>query len=235
LLNALVAACGLAQRLTLVLSEREQLTTKHYDFAGRAHQLQQGEIDFFGLHAHGEFVTPSERPQVILSGSFNPLHDGHLGMAQAVTQLLGRPVAFELSAVNVDKPPLPATTMLDRIAQFAGRYAVFVSNAPTYLLKARLYPGCTFVVGYDTAVRIFDPRYYQNSHEQMVAALGEIRQRGCAFLVAGRVDSRGVFHSLADLAVPPAFADLFRPLPAELFRKDISSSLLRAQHFRGSR
>jgi hypothetical protein len=90
-------------------------------------------------------------------------------------------------------------------------------------------------VGYDTAVRIFDPKYYGGSTEQMMAALDELRQRGCRFLVAGRSDSQGIFHTLAEIAVPPAFADLFQPIPTELFHLDISSSSLRAQGGRGSR
>ena len=34
---------------------------------------------------------------VIVSGSFNPLHDGHLGLAVAAARLTGRDVVFELS------------------------------------------------------------------------------------------------------------------------------------------
>lgn len=30
-------------------------------------------------------------------------------------------------------------------------------------VQARLFPGCAFVVGADTAKRIIDPRYYGNS------------------------------------------------------------------------
>ena len=235
ILNALAAACGLEQQLALSFAADDQLTTQTYDFAALAAQLHQGERNFFGLHAHGVPYAAGEAPEVILSGSFNPLHEGHLGMVQAASQLLGKPVAFELAAVNVDKPPLEPATVLNRIAQFAGRYAIFVSNAPTYILKAQLYPGVTFVVGYDTAIRIFDPRYYGGSVANMEAALAEIQARGCKFLVAGRVDNAGNFRSLADLPVPAAFADLFSAIPAELFRHDISSTVLRTQGARGSR
>ena len=127
------------------------------------------------------------------------MHEGHLGLARVAADLLGHPVAFELAAVNVDKPPLPPATVLERIAQFAGAHTVCVSNAPTYVQKARLFPGTTFVVGYDTAVRIVEPRYYGSSRNQMVAALDEIGQRGSRFLVAGRTDSEGHFHGPADI------------------------------------
>ena len=62
---------------------------------------------------------------------------------------------------------LPEPPPSVRIAQFAGRYTIFASTAPTFIEKARLFPGTVFVVGYDTAARILHPRYYGNSHEAL--------------------------------------------------------------------
>ena len=66
-------------------------------------------------------------------------------------------------------------------------------------------------------------------------ALAEIAQQGCSFFVAGRKDHKGIFRNGEHLTIPTPFASLFKPIPAEAFRKDISSSELRAAGQRGSR
>ena len=234
LLNAIATAANLHQKLDLPLKAGDQIQRHIYDFSTETKKLLGRQINYFGLDDNGE-IHGHTNPKVLLSGSFNPLHDGHLGMAEAAAHITDGPIAFELSTFNVDKPPLPIDVTLDRVAQFAGRHTIFVSNAPTYLEKAQLYPNTTFVIGYDTAVRVFEPKYYQDSHKNMRAALETIRQHGCNFLVAGRADQNGAFRDLTELEVPPDFADLFRPIPERQFRRDISSSHLRQTNQRGSR
>jgi hypothetical protein len=62
----------------------------------------------------------------------------------------------------------------------------------------------------------------------MAAALQEIADRGCRFLVAVRAGTDERMLSLADVAVPPRFAHLFTPIPESRFRLDASSSDIRA-------
>lgn len=239
ILQAIAEGYGVATTLPAPLvpatTPQATLTVTRYSYSDTAQALVRGVRHYFGLTVDGLPYPPETPPPVILSGAFNPLHEGHLGMAQAAETLLNQPIAFELAAVNVDKPPLPADVILARISQLAGRYAVLVSDAPTYIQKARLYPGTTFVVGYDTAIRIFAPRYYNNSEEQMLAALAEIEALGCRFLVAGRQDDQGVFRSLTDVALPARFASLFTAIPETLFRSDISSTTLRTTGQHGNR
>jgi hypothetical protein len=113
------------------------------------------------------------------------------------------------------------------VAQFRGRGTVELTRAPTFREKARLFPGTTFVVGVDTAERVLDPRYYDGSQARRQAALDEIAQAGCRFLVAGRVDAAGRFVTLAALEVPGRFAPLFTEIPESRFRSDLSSTTLR--------
>lgn len=234
LLQTLAQACQLAERVELGLNDAETLQSTAFDFSEVAHGLHAGKLPFFAVHDHGRIRTQDVHPQTLLSGSFNPLHSGHLRMAEAATEILGRPVAFELSAFNVDKPPISPETVLERMSQFAGRYPIYISNAPTYVEKARLYPGATFVIGYDTAVRLFDTKYYGDCQQNLAAALDEIVEKGCTFLVAGR-KINGHFRTLADINIPNRYASLFRAIPEGQFRLDLSSSQLRASGLKGSR
>ena len=94
---------------------------------------------------------------VILSGAFNPLHAGHEGMAAAAARLTGLPASYELAVVNADKGALGPPEILRRAAQFSGWATLTLSRAPLFSQKAALYPGRSFVLGYDTAARMLDP------------------------------------------------------------------------------
>jgi hypothetical protein len=167
------------------------------------------------------------RPTILLPGSFNPLHAAHRKLGEIASQRLGEPAAFELSISNVDKPPLERTEIERRLRQFTGAVPVWLTRAPTFVEKARLFPGVVFVVGADTAARILSPRYCRDG--DLDAFLHEIRSHGCRFLVAGRIDANAHYLSLDDLSVPPAYCDMFDAIPATVFRMDLSSTELRIQ------
>jgi hypothetical protein len=140
-----------------------------------------------------------------------------------------QPLAYEISVTNVDKPPLAGETVRRRVAQFAWKAPVELTRAPTFLEKSRLFPSTTFVIGADTAERLFAPKYYGDDEDRMHAALEEIAGVGASFLVAVRSDSAGRVRALSDIAVPRRYVDLFVPIPEHRFRLDTSSSEIRAR------
>jgi hypothetical protein len=165
----------------------------------------------------------------LLPGAFNPVHTGHVLLARIAEEIRQRPLAFELSVTNVDKPPLAGSTVTQRLAQFAWKSSVELTRAPTFLEKSRLFPGATFVIGADTAERLVAPRYYGDDEARMHLALEEIGGYGGSFLVAVRVDAAGRLRTLNDIPVPRRYTDLFTEIPPDRFRIDISSSEIRAQ------
>jgi hypothetical protein len=174
------------------------------------------------------FAASCPAGALILPGSFNPVHEGHWQLAGAASAVTGRPVAFEISVVNVDKAELDIEEARRRLRQFAGRADVWLTRAARFVDKAELFPGACFVIGADTAARLVSPRYYDDDSGHMAAALEALRRHGSRFLVAGRADPAGRFVTLADLPIPVPCADLFEAIPPSAFRSDLSSSRLRS-------
>jgi hypothetical protein len=157
------------------------------------------------------------------------MHEGHVLLARVAEELRQQPLAFEISVTNVDKPPLARETVRHRLAQFAWKSPVELTRAPTFVEKSRLFPRTTFVVGADTAERLFGPKYYGDDEARMHDALEEIANSGGSFLVAVRIDAAGRVRALNDIPVPRRYADLFTEIPEHLFRFDTSSSDIRAR------
>lgn len=190
----------------------------------------------------------SPRDVLILPGSFNPPHQGHVGLANAAISALRRLrqrdehdgnyiiststsnsryssmsstsssssrirydsiVFFDLPLRNIDKPPLEPREAERRVNFFKALplsdmpkyWAVILTHVPLFLQDTtvlnELIP-CTqsdfgaqckihFVVGTDTMVRITKPKYY-GSHENMIASLLEMKDRGVHFIVGGRLE-----------------------------------------------
>ena len=192
-------------------------------------RLVAGEVDRVTVQPDGQMMLSAPQPFVLFPGSFNPLHEGHVLLARVAEELRQQPLAFEISVTNVDKPPLPGETVRHRLAQFAWKSPVELTRAPTFVEKARLFPGTTFVVGVDTANRLFGPKYYGDDEGRMHDALDEIANSGGSFLVAVRIDAAGRVRTLNDIPVPRRYADLFTEIPEHRFRFDTSSSEIRAR------
>jgi hypothetical protein len=227
LLNALAEHAGLAERVAIELLPGEVIEEESIEEPGLLAAFFRGRLSVLCQQTDGQLTASAGAPAVLVPGSFNPLHAGHLGLAEVAAELVGKPAAFELSVANVDKPLLSLEEVRRRLAQFQERYPVWLTRAPTFLKKSRLFPGVVFAIGVDTAQRLVAPRYYGDSEEQLAAVLAAIRDAGCRFLVAARINSAGQLETLADVAVSPAWQDLFEAIPVTRFRMDVSSTALR--------
>jgi len=227
----LARACGIATASPRSLLDRDERYAETVVTAEAAvdtiDQLLAGELDRLTVQPDGQVMLSAPQPVVLFPGSFNPMHEGHVLLARVAQELRQQPLAFEISVTNVDKPPLASETVRHRLTQFAWKSPVELTRAPTFVEKSRLFPGTTFVVGADTAERLFVPKYYGDDEVQMHAALEEIANSGGSFLVAVRIDTAGRVRALRDIRVPRRYADLLTEIPEYRFRFDISSSEIR--------
>ena len=235
LLTNLAKICGVATSALRVefleqLSEGERVRSRHKQAPSQWTELLLGHQDVVREYPGG---SGAEKPVAILPGSFNPPHQGHIGMTNYAAQKLTGPVCFELSITNVDKPPLDFLEIDERVAairKLAPEARVLLTNAPTFRKKSALFPGCTFLVGADTMARIADPQYYTQPTPDgslgLEAAIAEIAKQGCIFWVYGR-ELEGDFHKLNNLDIPESLKAISRQVLESDFREDVSSTEIR--------
>lgn len=241
LLNALAAACNLPKSAHLdvgLLSDSEHVQEDFTEIADPIAELLKGNIETVEYSNGNVIVNAPRGAKVYMAGSFNPLHEGHRGMLAAALkprqnqqeQVEG---CYEMSVGNADKGMLPVEEIRRRVQPFIDENLPLVlTQAPLYPGKSKIFPNSTFVVGYDTAVRLVMPKYY-GGHDGMLLELASMSHQGCSVVVAGRVatDDQGnkSFRTFEDVDVPEAITKLglFSSIPESVFRSDISSTELR--------
>jgi len=199
-------------------------------------RLYANEVGAIIVSPDGEASESLPDHPVVLAGSFNPLHDGHRKMLEVASKVTGKPACYEISILNVDKPILPRIELEKRIPPIiADGSSLIVTGAPRFTEKSSLLPGATFVIGFDTYIRLMDKRYYPDheagDHSSVENSLDLIHENGCKFIVAGRVDDHNQFRGLHDLEfeIPRRFQGMFTELTESQFRSDLSSTALRDQ------
>ena len=225
-LRTIAKLCGLAEQPILPLQETG-IMEEEFEQVGLLKRLVAGEIGLVTVGPDGRMVPGKRLSHVaMLSGAFNPLHEGHRKLARIASKILGQEIYFELPMINADKAPIDSAETQRRVAQFADFGPLILTGAPLFSQKIKLFPHSTFIIGVDTAKRIIQTRFYDNDPTQMLAALDEIRVAGCRFLVAGRLIGDH-FLTLRDLSLPPGYRELFEEIPEVDFRVDVSSTTLR--------
>jgi len=120
-----------------------------------------------------------------LSASFNPLTVAHIWLIQEASRIFSPDeVLLVLARTNVDKPvegfPLERRlSLLARFAESRPTFSVAACSHGRFVDKAGAirphYPPGTrlaFLVGFDTLIRLFDPKYYADPAASLSALFG---------------------------------------------------------------
>lgn len=149
------------------------------------------------LHRTSDPISQSGKHLGIFSGSFNPLTIAHIKLVEeACKQYHLDEILLLLAKSNVDKdvyglPLAGRMLILKAYAETQPNISIGVSSHGRYIDKVSalksIYPPQTdfsFIVGYDTLVRIFDPKYYKNLHEELQLLFSQ-----CRFIAANREET----------------------------------------------
>lgn len=155
-----------------------------------------GEPQICWVYRAARHIKASGRRLGIFSGSFNPLTVAHIEMIEAAQKKYNLDeVLLILAKANVDKGVF-GLSLADRLLMLkeytANRkdFSVAACSHGKFIekieaLMAAYPPGThfSFIVGYDTFIRLFDPKYYTDLHSAL-----EVLFNQCCFIVANRQD-----------------------------------------------
>lgn len=212
IMNILARSCGVGEYVLPIYPDKgESLELIESDVNTEIQDVVCGRTKFVRIPISGS----QHQPKLVFPGSFNPLHKNHIEMARRTFLKEGHRVDFEISIENVDKPALDYITIQERLNAFK-KYAsepwmghVYLTISPLFAQKADLFPGAAFIVGYDTLVRISDPRYYL-PHE-FEATMKSFQGKGTRFIAFHRLDVdvslSAALKELTDIISPEDYVD----------------------------
>ena len=184
--------------------------------------LLNNRIKFYSYNDDLKNENYNLNNSLILSGSFNPLHEGHVELLKASSKEFKKNPLFEISIKNVDKSEINFNDLMDRINQFRSLGKLVVTNSEKFEEKSKIFKESIFVIGYDTALRLVDNKYYNDDFRK---SLKIIEKNNCSFLVSGRFINKK-YKKPININFE-GYDYLFNILSEEKFRIDISSTELR--------
>ena len=184
--------------------------------------LLNNRIKFYSYNDDLKNENYNLNNSLILSGSFNPLHEGHVELLKASSKEFKKNPLFEISIKNVDKSEINFNDLMDRINQFRSLGKLVVTNSEKFEEKSKIFKESIFVIGYDTALRLVDNKYYNDDFRK---SLKIIEKNNCSFLVSGRFINKK--YNKPNNINFEGYDYLFDILSEEKFRLDISSTELR--------
>jgi nicotinamide-nucleotide adenylyltransferase len=178
----------------------------------------------------------------MLSSAFNPLTRAHIRMAELAMEAYQLDeVMFELPKVNVDKMVYGTSLaerlwMLKRFISSRPRFSLAMCSHGRFIDKSRAIRGTYpagielyFIVGYDTLVRVFDPKYYHNPDVELNELFGYGQ-----FIVANRGEqSPADVRAFLEQPACRPFASKVHLIELDAFHAGLSSSQVREHWARG--
>ena len=184
--------------------------------------LLKNRIKFYSYNDDVKNENYNLNNSIILSGSFNPLHEGHIELLKASSKEFKKNPLYEISIKNVDKSKINFNDLINRINQFKSLGKLVVTNSAKFEEKSNIFKKSIFVIGYDTALRLVDDKYYDDDFRK---SLKIIEKNNCSFLVSGRFINKK--YKKPNNINFEEYDYLFNILSEEKFRIDISSTELR--------
>ncbi len=218
-------------------------TSKHSEENRRLEVLvdqldPDGEPQIRWVYRAARHIKESGRRLGIFSGSFNPLTVAHIKMIEAAQKKYDLDeILLILARANVDKGVF-GLSLADRLLILkeytANRedFSVAACSHGKFIEKIEAlkpaYPSGThfsFIVGYDTFIRLFDPKYYTNLHGALEALFNQ-----CRFIVANRQDyDEDAVRQVMEVPDYRRYTSCIDLIELPDFYAEISSTDIRAQ------
>ena len=218
-------------------------TFKHSDENRRLETLvdelnPNGAPQIRWVYRAARHINEGGRRLGIFSGSFNPLTVAHIKMIEAAQEKYDLDeILLILARANVDKGVFGLSLadrllMLKEYAANRENFSVAACSHGKFIEKIEAlkpaYPSGThfsFIVGYDTFIRLFDPKYYTDLHGALEALFGQ-----CRFIVANRQDyDTGAVRQVMEVPDYRRYASGIDLIELPDFYAEISSTDIRAQ------